>query len=524
MSLLAGRPTARSCSSNGVPSGTAFSYNNPQANHPRGLRHHALRLRYPRRDSLSASYTIDDGNSLIPLADPLFALVHRRCACRWPASQETHIFSPDDAEHVPRRLFARRLQSGFLSAGAVSRRASFRHGRRTGRHRRSAAASPPPGIRGDHLGRPEQCRRTSGTAAICSPTPTTCRSPREFIRSASGVWFQRVQDNEDTASRQLGAGHLHQLDDLPAGHGEQFQVVPDRQRTGLAKSVRRVVCRRHHQAAPQSHLPSWASAHEFTTGWNEASGRAANYITDANGVLVTDAASSAIRSSRRTTRPAVQPARRPGWDPFGNGKTAVRAGFGTYYSLIDDLSFLLNSLPPYNGSVSFSGVAALRSLPITPGVRSAVLRPGVPTPAPLTRRKACSPTRRRPRSRSGIFTVEQQLSRNTVLRVAYVGSFGYHGLLSVDPNTIPAQICATRPAAPAACYQRDTHGSQPEPRCRRARSTFPWATRPNPYLGAGFFWYTEGNSSYNALQIDVTHRLSQACNSAPTTPGRRIWT
>ena len=27
-----------------------------------------------------------------------------------------------------------------------------------------------------------------------------------------GVWFQRVQDNEDTASRQLGAGHLRQPD------------------------------------------------------------------------------------------------------------------------------------------------------------------------------------------------------------------------------------------------------------------------------------------------------------------------
>ena len=28
--------------------------------------------------------------------------------------------------------------------------------------------------------------------------------------------------------------------------------------------------------------------HEFTTGWNEDSGRAANYVTDANGVLMTD--------------------------------------------------------------------------------------------------------------------------------------------------------------------------------------------------------------------------------------------
>jgi hypothetical protein len=33
--------------------------------------------------------------------------------------------------------------------------------------------------------------------------------------------------------------------------------------------------------------------------------------------------------------------------------------------------------------------------------------------------------------------------------------------------------------------------------------------RPNPSLGAGFFWYTEGNSSYNALQIDVSRRLSR---------------
>jgi hypothetical protein len=37
----------------------------------------------------------------------------------------------------------------------------------------------------------------------------------------------------------------------------------------------------------------------------------------------------------------------------------------------------------------------------------------------------------------------------------------------------------------------------------------PVGTRPNPYLGAGFFWYSEGNSSYNALQTEVIHRLSR---------------
>ncbi len=28
-------------------------------------------------------------------------------------------------------------------------------------------------------------------------------------------------------------------------------------------------------------------------------------------------------------------------------------------------------------------------------------------------------------------------------------------------------------------------------------------------MSSGFFWYTEGNSSYNALQTNVTHRLSR---------------
>jgi hypothetical protein len=32
--------------------------------------------------------------------------------------------------------------------------------------------------------------------------------------------------------------------------------------------------------------------------------------------------------------------------------------------------------------------------------------------------------------------------------------------------------------------------------------------RPNPYLSGGFFWYTEGNGSYNALQTDFRQRLS----------------
>jgi hypothetical protein len=109
------------------------------------------------------------------------------------------------------------------------------------------------------------------------------------------------------------------------------------------------------------------------------------------------------------------------------------------------------------------------------------------------------------------FTIEQQLDRQTVLRAVYAGSHGYHGLISIDPNTIPAEICPTAGGclaggdATAASLTGIPHtvpqGAQFIPG--------PGVTRPNPNLGAGFFWYTEGNTSYNALEVDLIHRFSR---------------
>ena len=81
---------------------------------------------------------------------------------------------------------------------------------------------------------------------------------------------------------------------------------------------------------------------EFTTGWNEESGRAANYITDASGVLLTNPRWRDRYTRKNNATHLLGPRTGLAWDPFGNGKTAVRAGFGLYYSLIDALSFLLN--------------------------------------------------------------------------------------------------------------------------------------------------------------------------------------
>ena len=74
-----------------------------------------------------------------------------------------------------------------------------------------------------------------------------------------------------------------------------------------------------------------------------------------------------------------------------------------------------------------------------------------------------------------------------------------------------ADVLAQRPGARRAGWLPAAHLPRPPTRAtwRKGAQYIPVGTRPNPYLGAGFFWYTEANSSYNALETDVSHRLSR---------------
>src|SRR3569623_754743 len=164
------------------------------------------------------------------------------------------------------------------------------------------------------------------------------------------------------------------------------------------------------------------------------------------------------------------------WDVFGVGKTAVRAGFGTYYSLIDAPSFLLSALPPYNGSASFTG--SLPSLlpidlnaPITPSCG-----PGVPQPCTQYAPQGLQADAYTPVVQSWSFSIQRQLDQNTALRVAYVGSHGYHGLLNVDPNTIPAATCTNAAGCLAGGMGAGRSTVQQGQRYIPVTST-----RPNPY-------------------------------------------
>jgi hypothetical protein len=486
---------------NGLPSGTALSYNNPKESIREDFG--TLRADYVLRDrdTLSAAYTIDDGNSLIPLADPLFGS-YTTLRMQVASLEDAHVISPS---------ILNTFRSGFSRAGFnldSSPLASFPSSL-------SFVAGKGPG--GIVIG---GGTTTTGLAAITSAGPNNAagvwnrRNLFTYSDSVAitkgrhqmsfGAWFQRLDDNEDTASRQLGQASFTSLTTFLRGTVSTFQVVPDANELGWRSFCGAWYFQDAMKLRPNLTLQAGVR-HEFTTGWNEESGRASNYLTDASGVLITTPRVGGSAFTQNNATRLFSPRVGLAWDPFGNGRTSIRAGFGTYYSLIDDLSFLLNSLPPYNGSVSYAGVPLASVLPIIPGVPPAPsCGHGIPQPCIIFAPQGVQPNAKTPTVQEWNFTIEQELDKSTVLRLAYVGSHGYHGLLSIDPNTIPASVCSNANGCTAGGTPGTTKSTVPQ-----GAQYIPVGTRPNPHLGAGFFWYTEGNSSYNALQVDVRRRLAR---------------
>jgi hypothetical protein len=500
------QPNGAELLTNGLPSGTAFSYNNPSQH----IREDFGTLRIDdtigSHDTLSAAYTIDDGNSLIPLADPLFASFSQ-LRMQVGSIQETHVFSPNML-NTARFGYSRagfNLDSALLAQFPAS--LSF------------VTGGGPGGIvvNGGVT--------TTGLSGITSAGPNnaagvwnrrnlfTYADDFQVVKGihqiSAGLWFQRVQDNEDSASRQLGQATFTSLTTFLQSTVSSFQVVPNANELGW-RSLFGAWYAQDTIKLRRNLTFRAGIRHEFTTGWNEVSGRAANYVTDANGLLVTAPRVGDSAFTENNARKLFSARVGLAWDPFSDGKTSVRAGFGTYYSLIDDLSFLLNSLPPYNGSLTSSG--SLFS--ITPVSPSAPIPPscgpGVPTPCSTFAPQGVQADAKTPTVQEWTLSIEHRLAAGTAIRAAYVGSFGYHGLISVDPNTIAAQTCAaagcvaggtTAGGTPAAAANQST--------VAQGVQYIPVGTRPNPYLGAGFFWFTEGNTSYQALQTDVVHRLNR---------------
>jgi len=492
------QPNGAELLSNGVASGTAFSYNNPKESIREDFGTARADYAIRERDSISIAYTVDNGNSLVPQADPLFAS-YEALISQVASITETHIFSPQILNTAIIGFSRAEFNLNSVPLTTLPASLDFVNGEGPGGIVVNGGVTTT-GLSGITSAGPNNAAGSWNRRNLITPTDAV-EITKGIHQLSFGAWFQRIRDNEDSASRQLGQATFTSLTTFLQGTTSSFQVIPDPNELGWRSWFGAWYFEDSMRLRPNLTIRIGVRE-EFTNGWNEESGRAANYTTS-NGVLNTNVLTGNSAFTQNNATHLFAPRVGLAWDPFGKGKTAIRAGFGMYYSLIDDLSFLLNSLPPYNGSVSYTNTSLFSVFPVMPGVAPApqctvAVLPSCTTFAP----QGVQPNAKTPTVEEWNFTIEHQLDHNTSLRVAYVGSFGYHGFVSVDPNDIPAQICAA-----ATCVSGGTPATT-KGTVVQGQQYIPVTSRPNPLLGAGFFWYTEGNTSYNSLQIDVTRRLS----------------
>ena len=300
----------------------------------------------------------------------------------------------------------------------------------------------------------------------------------------AGVWLQRIQANDNFAQGQYGQASFSSLTNFLKGTVSTFTAVPNPTLLGwrsleAAEFVQDTIKLR-------SDLEVKVGLRvESTNGWNEAHGRASNYDFGAGGVIasVPYVGGSALKVNN--AKFLLQPRAGIAWDPFGKSSTVVRAGFGMYNGLLDNLDYRLDQNAPFNTTLSLKNVP-VSSLNLNPG--EALPSGGLISPGGV------QPNIKTPTVISYTFKIEQKIAPNTSMGVGYVGSHGYHEILSVDANEPFPTIC---PAA--ACPGNLAPGTIYYPA---------GAKLANPSLANTTTWVSGGVSSYNALDVDVNHRFS----------------
>jgi hypothetical protein len=313
----------------------------------------------------------------------------------------------------------------------------------------------------------------------------------------AGVWFQRLQSNEQIALSQFGQLTFSGVPGFLAGVGSfLYDPAPTplswRSLYG-AWYVEDVV-----RLRPSLTL-SLGFRDELSTGWNEAYGKASNY-TYSNGRISSQPAVGSSLFTVNHAKGLLQPRIGLAWSPWGS-KTVVRTGFGIYNDLQDALGYRADQNAPFNPTYTIaSGSIANLHLPInptTPPAANALLVPG-----------GVQPDMQTPTVITYSLRIERELSPNTSLSVGYVGSHGYHELIGVDANAPMPVVCPATPC-PATFPNTAVWGAlagTPVP-----AGTFfvaPGSKKPNTGIANTWTWFSEGTSVYNSLQVDLKRRFS----------------
>lgn len=219
------------------------------------------------------------------------------------------------------------------------------------------------------------------------------------------------------------------------------------------------------------------------------------------------------------------------WDPFSDHKTAIRAGYGMYQSVIDfQIDYVVNALGEVNGFRQIAQVLTTLNAanPLAANGPISIFKTlaaqgviGIPAPQrpilatdlaqfginishtgarpPLTVLFEADPNYRNPYAHQASFGIDRQIAKDLSVSVGYVYVRGVHLTTSRDSNLLTAPVNA-------------------------ARGIRDWGVTPDNPTGAKYFvnpllfqnnvYEAGANSWYNGMILEVNRRFSDRATVA----------
>lgn len=451
-------------------------------------------------DSLAAVYTIDDGGDVTATPANPYSTDILNLREQVFSVEETHIFSP--ALLNTARVGFSRAAYLFTGEPTPNTPAASVSGFLTGLQvgavvvGGSAASNPQAqiGLAGSNNGSNLPIKRNIFTY---EDRLTLTKGHHEL---SFGAWFQQFQSNETIALSQYGQATFPSLAQfITTGVTSSFLFDPAPTEMNWRSLLSAFYAEDVIRFRP-SLTVSVGFRGEFSTGWNEAHSRAANY-TFPDGVISSQPRVGGSFFTENNATFLAQPRIGLAWSPLGP-KTVLRAGFGMYNDLQDALGYRADQNAPFNPVYSLSNYAVSK-LPIDPTA-------AVPAGAKLVP-GGVQPDMRTPTLVSWSLRIQRELSPNTSVTVGYVGSHGYHELIGIDANEPVPVICTASPcpATYPSNFPAGIAGTPVPAGTYYIPFVSPATPRANPSIANTWTWFSVGTSSYHALQVDASRRFSK---------------
>ena len=452
------------------------------------------------KDSLSATYLIQDGENDAPSPDPNF---FRPLPLRSQlfSSQETHVFSTAVLNVATFGFSRGRIHLGAFPAVPIPQSLAFVSGNPPGTIVIGGSST------GAGLGTITTADGAGGPPGTFARNFFTGADDLHYVKGnhslSAGVWIQRVQSNRFSSSLSRAVVAYPTLRAFLTDAPTSFQAISLLTTLGFRSTEAAWYLQDEIKLRPNLTL-RLGLRDEMTNGYNEATGRCSSYILDQTGIVQTNPLIGHSCLTENNAKALLQPRLGLAWDPTGTGSWAVRAGFGIYNTLQDNLDQAFGGNPPFNARFS-NTTPLLTQIPLLDGT------PAPPSCSP-TQGQPCAiftpgqadPTLHTPTIQEWSLTVERELTRDLALQVGYVGSESYHLEVGLDANTIRPVVCQN----PQGCLSGGVLPASQQQIVPQGTAYVPPGKRPNPFLSRTFARDFPGTSSYHALNVALIKRLS----------------